>query len=526
MKHGRGKVLGGSSAINVLALVWPSKSNIDTWAKLGNKGWDWEGLHPYFKKFNTYHPPSDKTLEALDLSYVKKDNYGSSGPIQGSFPEWFGPLGAIWAQTFKQLGHSSKGEPLAGAITGGFNTTSTVDPKTWERSHAGNAYYAPVADRPNLKLVTECIVQKLQLERAVGGVTATGVHASHGGKKYLYRAKNEVLMCAGVFHTPQLLELSGIGNPEILQKHGIETIVNSPHVGENLQDHAMTGFAAEVTDGTPTIDMIRDPQVVQGAMQAYMSAKSGPLTASFHSFACMPLVEALTEPGRGEALKLIESELSKAHNPQSPAEASQYAMLRQILENPDESTAFMASGPSQAHLDAETQKDLFAISDPHNYICFLLALSYPFSRGTVHISSSNVDDLPQVDPRYLSHPIDVEMLARHLQWVGKLPSAKPLADLIKPGGVTIPRNTNVESLEAAKEHVRRNLVTYNHPCGTCAMMPEKLGGVVDDRLKVYGVSKLRIVDASVFPLIPKVNIQSTVYAMAEKAADLIKEDYP
>ena len=515
-------MLGGSSAINVLGFVFPSRSVLDSWAALGNDGWDWNGVQPYLRKFNTHHRPSKETAKTLGLEYTEASDYGTSGPIHTSFPASYGPLGQAWAETFKQLGFPATGDAMKGSLTGGFNITSTINPETWERSHAGSGYYAPIAHRTNLKVIVECTVQKLQLEKGESGrVTATGVYATHRGQNATYKAKNEVLLCAGSFHSPQILELSGIGNPDILQTHGIEPVVINPHIGENLQDHVLTGCCYEVNDGVPTFDMIRDPKVAEAAMQAYTESRTGPLTSSFHSWANMPLAEGLSE----ELLSLLKDELAKVHNPHSPAEASQYAMIRQVLENPREQSALIGSGPAQAHHDASTQRELFAISDPHNYMCILLGLSRPFSRGTVHIQSSNVNDLPAVDPKYFSHPIDLEILGRHMQWTRKIRETKPLADFLKPDGVTIPRDLDVETLEFAKEHIRRNLVTYNHPCGTCAMMPEKLGGVVDARLKVYGVSHLRIVDASIFPLIPNVSIQSTVYAMAEKAADLIKEDY-
>ncbi|KAJ8102390.1 glucose-methanol-choline oxidoreductase [Lipomyces tetrasporus] len=146
-------------------------------------------------------------------------------------------------------------------------------------------------------------------------------------------------------------------------------------------------------------------------------------------------------------------------------------------------------------------------------MCFLVSLANPLSRGTVHITSGSVQNLPAVD-QYLSHPVDIEILARHVQWVPTLVGTKPLADYVKPNGAVLPKGT---------DHVKRNTVTFNHPCGTGAMMSFDLGGVVDDRLRVNSVNSLRVVDASVFPMIPKGFIQSSVYAVAEKAADLIKE---
>ncbi|KAK9310885.1 GMC oxidoreductase-domain-containing protein [Lipomyces starkeyi] len=217
--------------------------------------------------------------------------------------------------------------------------------------------------------------------------------------------------------------------------------------------------------------MIRDPEVIQGAMTAYMTSREGPLTSGFHSAASIPVVECLTEPGRSELLKVLDEHLNTTSNPKAPSQELQYASIRSILENPAEASAVMAMGATQFHFDKETHKDIFSISDPS------------------------------------SHAV---------QWVPTLVGTKQLADDVKPNGAVLPKGT---------DHVKRNTVTFNHPCGTGAMMSFDLGGVVDDRLRVYGVNGLRVVDASVFTMIPKGFIQSSVYAVAEKAADLIKEDY-
>ena len=471
MRHGRGKVLGGSSAINVLALIYPSKASIDAWAKLGNNGWDWKGLESYYRKFHSLNAPSDETKDALSIDYVVDDKPNSAGPVQGSFPEFHSPLGRAWIDAFKSLDLANNGDPLSGRQIGGFTSPSTIKPGVWERSHAGTAYYEPAASRPNLHVITECMVEKLALEKSTSGdVVARGVHVKRDGKAEVIRATKEILLCAGVFQTPQLLELSGIGNPEILQKHGIETMVENKFVGENLQDHPLTGMCYEVVDGFPTIDMIRDPKIVEQAMQTYMTARQGPLTSGFYSHASLPIIEALQEPGRGDFLKLVNHSLSADHNANAPSEALQYACIRHVLEDSNEPSVFMAMGPSQAHFEATTHKDFFAITDPHNFIVMLASIASPLSRGTVHIISNSIDDYPAVDPRYFSHPLDAEILARQLQWIPKLTKTKPLADLLKPDGVTLPRNLDVSTLEASKQHLVGNTVTFNHPCGTCAMM--------------------------------------------------------
>ncbi|KAL8695939.1 MAG: hypothetical protein Q9201_007896 [Fulgogasparrea decipioides] len=376
--HSRGKVLGGSSAINVLALIYPTRSSIDAWAKLGNKSWDFDTLAPYYRKFHTFHRPSKETEAALATDYVDDNACGKSGPIQSSFPEFHGPLGKAWPETFKNLGFAMTTDPLSGQSTGGFSYLSSIDPKTWERSHAGSAYYSPVADRPNLHLLTDSIVEKIIMENTGSEVIATAVQFTRNGNTEVRKARNEVLLCAGVFQSPQLLELSGIGSTKLLKSHGIEVIVDNPHVGENLQDHPMSGLCFEVADGIPTIDMIRDPAVVESAMEAYQSARVGPLTSGFHSVASLPVVEFLSEEGKTELAKLLDTHTQNLSPSKQPSQSTQYAILRSILESPTDGSTIIGMGASQLHFEASLQRDIYAITDPSNYLCFLVSLAHPY----------------------------------------------------------------------------------------------------------------------------------------------------
>ncbi|KAL8956625.1 MAG: hypothetical protein Q9183_006260 [Haloplaca sp. 2 TL-2023] len=418
-------------------------------------------------------------------------------------------------------------DPLSGKSSGGYTYLSTVDPKNWERSHAGSAYYAPISGRPNLQMLTDTVVEKILLEKSdTDGVIARGVDIRQDGTPQSCIALREVILCAGAIQSPQLLELSGIGSSKILNSHGVQVMVDNPHVGENLQDHPMTGMSFEVIDGLPTIDMIRDPEVIQGAQEAYQKGRQGPLTAGFHSVASLPVVEFLSETGQAELSRLLQDHLAN-NVPAAAAEPSiptQYQLLRSILESPSESSIIIGMGACQMHFDQALQKDIYAITEPENYISFLVALAQPFSRGSVHITSSSISDAPSIDPRYLSHPLDIEILARHMMYIPTIAQTEPLASLLKNGGQLLPKNIDLQSLDSAMEHCKRHIITNNHPCGTCAMMPPEKGGVLDSRLKVHGVKGLRVVDASIFPMIPRGNIQSSVYAVAEKAADLIMED--
>ncbi|KAL8759407.1 MAG: hypothetical protein Q9199_000776 [Rusavskia elegans] len=526
VSHSRGKVVGGSSAINALALIYPPRSSIDAWERLGNEGWNWDAMSPYYRKFHTFNKPSKQTADALNTGYIDEKAQGSTGPIQCSFPEFHGPLGKAWPETFKNLNFPLNSDPLSGQSSGGFSYLSTVDPTNWERSHAGSAYYAPVADRPNLQMLTDTLVEKIILEKSsTDGIIAKGVKFQHNGIPQACIARREVILCAGAIQSPQLLELSGIGSSEILKSYGVEVIVDNPHVGENFQDHPMTGMSFEVIEGLPTIDMIRDPKVIQGAQEAYQTSRQGPLTAGFHSVASLPVVEFLTEQGQAELASLLKEHITTTMPTTEPSISTQYEILRSVLESPSEGSIIIGMGASQMHFDQALQKDIYAITEPENYVSFLVALAQPFSRGSVHITSSSVSDAPSIDPRYLSHPLDIEILARHMMYIPTIANTKPLASLVKEGGRLLPKGIDLGSLDSAKEHCKRHIITNNHPCGTCAMMPLENGGVVDTRLKVHGVNGLRVVDASIFPMIPRGNIQSSVYAVAEKAADLILEDW-
>ncbi|KAK0262849.1 hypothetical protein B0A54_09037 [Friedmanniomyces endolithicus] len=157
-------------------------------------------------------------------------------------------------------------------------------------------------------------------------------------------------------------------------------------------------------------------------------------------------------------------------------------------------------------------------------LALLSMLSHPLSRGTVHIHSADPFAKPTIDPGYYTHPLDLEVHPRHMQSLEKLAQSEPLASLIKPGGARSPEGYDALTLERSERLVQAHSSTNYHPCGTCGMMPESMGGVVDARLKVYGTRNVRVVDASVMPIIPRGNIITTVYAVAEKAADVISQD--
>lgn len=196
----------------------------------------------------------------------------------------------------------------------------------------------------------------------------------------------------------------------------------------------------------------------------------------------------------------------------------------------DEASAALFMLPAQVNLhNGPKQSGMVSDVKPGNYISLGAALLHPLSRGSSHISSADPSAPPTIDPRYLSHPLDVEVFARHIMALEILAKTTPLATYLKPDERRAQgqddKNAHVTTLEKARDYVRETTLTNNHPVGTCAMLPLEKGGVVDARLRVYGVEGLRVVDSSIMPLIPRGHIVTSVYTVAEKAADLIKEDY-
>lgn len=258
--HGwaRGKVLGGSSAVNFNMFSMASRQDLNNWAELGNKGWDFDSLIPYYRKFETFHPSGETLAAKMNDKYLDKSLRGTSGPIHVSksrmgirlnnnidqicFPEtetaWSQD---VWPKTFMNAGYTPTKDPRTGSAIGGFNQLNTIDPQHNRRSYAARDYYEPNADRPNMSLLTNALVTKVNLEKSgEGEAKATGVQFVVDGVAHTVKAKKEVLVCGGSVNSPQILELSGIGSSAVLHKAGIETIVELPGVGENLNDHTAT----------------------------------------------------------------------------------------------------------------------------------------------------------------------------------------------------------------------------------------------------------------------------------------------
>ncbi|KAL3477160.1 hypothetical protein BJX99DRAFT_269940 [Aspergillus californicus] len=465
LSYPAGRLLGGTSAMNGQVLIANSKANIDAWGKLGNPGWDWETLRPYYQRAYTLSLPGKEKRKELGLDYA-------------SFPDRLDdPVANAWVETFKRLGSFIPADPFSGTAIGGYTNAATIDPVTKTRSYSGNAYYLPVKELPNLRVTTGTLVTKLLFDTD-GDVTVTGAQYIKEGASYTVNARKEVILSAGVFNSPKILELSGIGS-----------------------DHPFVPVWFEVQSFVQTKDkfMRGNNAAIAASMEDYKSRQFGTFTVGGNYSGAL-----LSLPDSHEADTLLDL-IPASNTSTNTAEDDIAAYTRSLLSSP----------PKQ---QPPTSR---------NFLTIGVGLVSPLSTGSSHITSSDPSTPPAIDPRYLTHPLDIETLARHLRYAETIRTSEPLASMLKPDGLRTPdapADFRTASLESIKTYVRSRAKSLFHPSGTCAMMPREKGGVVDARFRVWGVNRLRVVDASVFPIIPRANLQSSVYAVAERAVDVIKED--
>ncbi len=434
------------------------------------------------------------------------------------------PVPKAWLDTFVALGYPLTASPFSGKSTGPYIAPSTVQASSKTRSYSATAYYLPAASRTNLKVITGVTVSKIVLEKKSGVQRATGVTYTSGGVTTTLKANKEVILSAGALNSPKILELSGIGDPAVLKAAGVPLLVENKYVGTNLQDHVQCAISFEAIDGFPTgDDLLRgDAAAIAAAQQQYAESQSGPLaTSGLTQFSYLPTVDFKSDTG---SVSNLLSTL-KAAKPSHPLDAARIQHLATLLAEGKEGTAQYFLFLAQTSVAGEdTTHGVVPHPQAGNFITPVVGLSHPLSTGTVHISSSNTSIPPTIDHKYLSNPIDLDLHARHVRYIETIARTNPLASFLKPNGRRNDPLAFIDgSLDKAKAYVKAASTTNWHSVGTVAMAPKEKGGVVDAKLKVYGVEGLRVVDASVFPLVPQSNTQSLVYAVAERAADLIKQ---
>jgi choline dehydrogenase-like flavoprotein len=533
LDQSRGKGLGGSSGINYQMYNRGHISDYDAWAALGNPGWDFKSLLPYFKKHENFSDPSlyaSKNNIPLETTY-DPSFHGTAGPIHTSFSTWRLPQEKEWIEASAKLGKrfGSPKDGWSGDHIGTFHSLSSIDrsggPGEGTRSYSVTGYLLPNAQRPNLHVLTEALVTKLVLEK--GKPAVTGLEFEHGGKKHVVNVKKEVVLSAGVYKTPQILELSGIGNPDVLKKAGVECLVANPRVGENLQDHPATGIGLELIDGQKSLDMLQDPATLEAAQKEYMATRTGPLSSGGSATGFIALADICSKDEISSIQKRILDSI-KGQGQEGLLPSAKKLIAEDYASHDDGSIQIVLLPAALNLSDVSSQKSFFAGDlnvKARGGQGFALAscLARPVSAGSVHISSSDPNQDPDIDPAYLLEDVDAEILARGLQIAMKMAETSPLKELLK-GRYWPGPEVDIGTLEGLVEYVKGHTTTEYHPMSSCSM--GKQGeGAVDGRLRVWGVKGVRVVDASAIPLQVSGNIQSAVYALAEKGCDLIKEDW-
>ncbi|KAL8694670.1 MAG: hypothetical protein Q9224_003527, partial [Gallowayella concinna] len=437
--HPRGKVLGGSSAINLNLWTHASQRDIDDWGALGNKGWSWAELLPYYKKSENFLTASEVSAQQEDVSFVNPSCHGESGPVQNKFPPFYSDFYNDWSPTFKNLNLGVRDDPKCGLGLGGATTLVTFD-ETNARSYAGNTYYTQSANRPNLKILTNALVSKINFQpfrTANADLIAYGVDFTSEGKTYAVNATKEVLITAGTFQSPQLLELSGIGSSAILKKYGVPVLYDNPAVGENLQDHVLVPLSFEAAPGESTQEDFRNLTLVQQALELYATQRTGPFASSTPT-AYLSYAQLLTLLLPGQRPPLPRRPTTHISNGKNQADDKQAQLTLDKLYRSDEAAAQMLFIPGGTTPSDVSNTSIFLQTDaPGHYFTLFGVLEHPFSRGSVHVSSPAITDKPAVDPRYLSHPLDLIIMATIALAMQKVAQTAPLSARLAGGGTVL-----------------------------------------------------------------------------------------
>lgn len=450
----RGRVLGGSSSINGMVYVRGQARDYDGWAQLGNRGWSWDDVLPYFRKSENWEG-------------APADWRGSGGPLnvrdQYEKAEILDALIAAAAER----GWPTNPDYNSGNQEGfGYFQVTQKDGRRWS---AKRAYLEPAMRRPNLKVEIEAHTTGITFD----GRRATGITYLQGSQKRMAKARREVILAAGAVQSPQLLELSGIGRPDVLQAQGIAVRHALPGVGENYQDHYIVRMVWRVTKPITLNEQTRGLNMVKEVAK-YALTRRGILTTT-------------------------------------AGVACGYVRTRPELETPDVQFTI-------AH--ASFKDPVKRIFDREPGLTIGPCQLRPDSRGSIHIKSPDPLAPPAIRPNFLAVESDRQSLIGGMKIAREITSAPALAPYIahevEPGDGA---RTDDEILDYA----RRKGVTVYHPVGTAKMGQDTMA-VVDDRLRVHGIDCLRVVDASIMPILISGNTNAPVMMIAEKAADMIKQD--
>jgi choline dehydrogenase len=456
----RGKTLGGSSSINGLIYIRGQREDYDHWAALGNTGWSYDDVLPYFAK------SEGNARGAIPL-------HGGDGPLKVSDIGSKHELIEAFIGGAQQIG-VPRTDDFNGATQEGAGYYQLTTHKGWRCSTA-KAYLDPARRRPNLRIETGAFAAGLLMD----GTRAVGVRYRQGGAMRAARCRAEVLLSAGSLQSPQLLQLSGIGPRALLARHGIPVVVDAPGVGENLQDHLQIRLSYECTKPITTNDQLNSLFGQAKIGLQWLLLRSGPLAIGINQGGCF--MRAL----RGE-------------------DGSPQASTPDIQFHVATLSADMAGGKV------------------HPYSGFTMSICQlrPESRGHVRIRGTDPFEPPEMQPNYLSTELDRRTTVAGMKAARAIAASAAMRPYVKR---EVKPGPDAADDAALLEFARNHGATIFHPTGTCRMGADPTA-VVDTRLRVNGTTGLRVIDCSVMPTLVSGNTNAPAVMMAEKAADMIRAD--
>ena len=490
----RGHVLGGSSALNYLCYDRAASAEYDAWGELGEglQAWNWEVMKKAMVKSENF------TGNDGDL-------HGRAGPIRSTYNRIVPEVLKSWQPTMKNLNVPiNDGGSLGGDPIGAMFQPTNIDTRHWNRSYAANSYLLLAG--PNLEVQTKTRVTKIDFAEAKDQqpLRAIGVTLDDGTK---VTARGEVVLSAGSVQSPGLLELSGIGQSDVLKAAGITPILDLPGVGENYQDHIRISNTYRLKEGMNLTSI--DPLIHESSgalateqMQFWLDGKSSwyDYTTTAYAYLNWRHISNKTD---SELLRIAKEVVAKNENNTVDLakldflQNSDIPQLELILENNYVSAQDYPGG---------------------KWITLIATVMHPFSRGSVHIDPASPLGKPRIDPQYMSNEYDMRALIEGAKYSRRIAQTEPMASLwdseFDPG-------RDVKTDAQWRDFATKSVLSFYHPVGTCAMLPRDDGGVVNASLIVHGTSNLRIVDASIMPVQISAHIQTAVYGIAEVAAEMM-----
>ncbi|KAF2745593.1 GMC oxidoreductase [Sporormia fimetaria CBS 119925] len=482
-----------SSALNFMIYQRPTVQSMAQWASdVDDDAYTFDNILPFYQKSGTLSPPNMGKRFSNSTPKYNPSAFPNSGPLQVSFANYAQSFSTWLKKGFAAIGIPEAQDFNSGSLFGAQYCTSTIRPSDQTRSSSATSFlnYAFNVALTNLKIYTTTRAERILFD---ANKRATGVRVSTLGIPYTLRARKEVIVSAGAFQSPQLLMVSGIGPRSQLNAHNIPVIHESPGVGQNMWDHPTFGPSYPVALTTLTKEA-RDPVYLAEQVLSYTVNQTGPLTNPVADFLAW---EKIPQPLRDAQF----SADTKAKLARFPADWPEVEYISGAGFVGDFSN-FLLVQPS----------------DGRNYATILNVLISPLSRGNVTITSASTADLPTINPAWLTDPADQQLAIAAYKRSRALFAALPE---IVAGEEAFP-GPEIQSDEQILEAVRDSLMTLWHPACTCKMgKADDEMAVLDSHARVRGVSGLRVVDASAFPLLVPGHPQSTVYALAERVAEWI-----